>query len=155
MHIRLIAIGTKMPAWVDEGYQEYAKRMPPECALKLVEIPAEKRTKNSDIKKILYTEGQKILDAIPKGEPFIALDINGRKWDTVQFAEELKQWKTCGHNIHLVIGGPEGLSPECIEKASRRWSLSPLTFPHPLVRIILAEQLYRAWSLLTHRPYHR
>jgi len=155
MHIRILAIGNKMPSWVQQGYEEYAKRFPPSCTLELVEIPAEKRTKQSDINRITQREGEKILSAIKPNNRVIALDVNGKSWSTTQLAQHLAAWHHEGRNIDLLIGGPDGLANACLEKAEMKWSLSPLTLPHPLVRILLAEQLYRALTIMQGHPYHR
>lgn len=155
MRINLIAVGTKMPAWVVDGFQEYAKRLPPECQLKLIEIPAAFRNKNASVEKIKKEEGEKIICAIPKGCQVIALDVLGKQWSTPALAQQMQRWMSDGRDISLLVGGPEGLSPECLSRAETRWSLSALTFPHPLVRVIAAEQLYRAWSIRKNHPYHR
>jgi len=155
MKIQLIAVGTKMPDWVEKGYQEYARRFPNEMHLELVEIPAGKRGKNADIKRILKKEGELTLAAIPKGNKIVTLEVTGKPWTTGQLAKEMKKWQLEARNISLLIGGPEGLAPECIAKSEQRWSLSALTLPHPLVRIITAESLYRAYTLTINHPYHR
>ena len=155
MLVRILAIGHKMPSWVTEGYQEYAKRFPPSCQIELVEIAAEKRTKQSNIPKIMELEGQKLLSTIKPGNRVIALDVKGQSWSTEQLADHLKSWHLDGRNTDLLIGGPDGLSKECLQKAELKWSLSALTLPHPLVRIVLAEQFYRALSIMQNHPYHR
>lgn len=155
MKIRLLTITHKSPSWIQEGYEEYAKRMPASCALELVEIPAEKRTANSDMKRLIEREGDKMLQAMKATHHVIALDLTGQLWSTEQLAEQLANWHQARCNVDLLIGGPDGLDPRCLQKAKQKWSLSPLTFPHFLVRLILAEQLYRAHSILTHHPYHR
>lgn len=155
MRIQLIAVGTKMPAWVTQGYQEYAQRFPGDCQLTLKEIPAGKRGKNSDIPRILAKEGEQTLAAIPKGERIVALDVLGKPWDTPMLAQQLQKWQMDGRNVSLLVGGPEGLDPSCLKAAEQRWSLSPLTLPHPMVRVVVAEALYRAWSLNNNHPYHR
>lgn len=155
MQIHLIAVGNRMPQWVTEGYEEFARRMPPECRLNLIEIPATKRTKAADIKRLLAQEGERMLEAVPKNALALTLDVNGRQWDTPQLAQQLDGWMHEGRDVALFIGGPEGLAPACKAHAEGSWSLSPLTFPHPLVRIIVAEQLYRAITILKHHPYHK
>ena len=144
-----------MPHWVVEAYDEYARRLPIECTLRLVEIPAGHRGKNADIQRILRYEGERMLKAIPKGCQMLALDVRGHSWTTEQLSTRLAGWMADGRDLALLVGGPEGLARACLEQAQGRWSLSPLTFPHPLVRVIVAEQLYRAWSLLRGHPYHR
>ena len=144
-----------MPEWVSLGYEEFARRMPPECRLNLIEIPAAKRTKAADIKRLLAQEGERMLEALPKNVLVVALDVSGHRWDTEEVAQQLDAWMHEGRDIALLLGGPEGLAPACRQQAERSWSLSPLTFPHPLVRIIVAEQLYRATTILKHHPYHK
>ncbi|SET36489.1 23S rRNA (pseudouridine(1915)-N(3))-methyltransferase RlmH [Thorsellia anophelis] len=155
MKIQLIAVGTKMPEWVENGFETYQKRFLNEVSLELIEIPAGKRTKNADIPKILEIEGDKMLSAVAKGNRIVSLDIPGAKWDTNALALQLSNWQNDGRNVSLLIGGPEGLSQKCKKSAEQSWSLSPLTLPHPLVRVIVAESLYRAWSLNNNHPYHR
>lgn len=155
MKIQLLAVGQKMPAWVEAGYNEYAHRLPPEARLELKEITAGKRGKNADVARILHEEGQRLQLAITKSAHIVALDVKGKHYTTEQLAQRLGEWMQSGQDIALLVGGPEGLSAECRELAHEHWSLSALTFPHPLVRIIIAEQLYRAWSVLKNHPYHR
>lgn len=155
MRIHLLAVGHKLDPWVNDAYTEYAKRMPSDCALNLVEIAANKRTKNTDLKRAVLQEGQRMLAAVPRNSFIIALDVLGESWDTPTLAKELESWRHQGQDIVLLVGGPEGLAPECKSIAKKHWSLSPLTLPHPLVRVIVAEQLYRAWSILAKHPYHR
>lgn len=144
-----------MPDWVSEGFYEYAKRLPAECALQLQEIPMSKRGRNQATERVLETEGKAILKTITPLETVVALDRTGKTWSTEQLAVRLKIWLASGKNLALLIGGPEGFAPECIARADESWSLSPLTLPHPLVRVVVAEALYRAWSFLNHHPYHR
>lgn len=155
MKLQLIAVGTKMPKWVETGYNEYQRRFPKDMPLELIEIPAEKRGKNADIARILQKEGESMLAAIAKGNRIVTLDIPGKSWDTKQLAEQLEFWKRDARDVSILIGGPEGLSPACKAAADQCWSLSPLTLPHPLVRVVMAESLYRAWSITTNHPYHR
>lgn len=144
-----------MPRWVEEGYAEYAKRMPPACRLELVEIAPGKRGKGMDARRAVADEGDRMLKALPKDVRVIALDVKGRPWSTEQLSANLGTWLGEGRDLALLVGGPEGLAQPCLDRADGRWSLSPLTFPHPLVRVVLSEQLYRAWSLLKGHPYHR
>ncbi|KAB7685882.1 23S rRNA (pseudouridine(1915)-N(3))-methyltransferase RlmH [Plesiomonas shigelloides] len=155
MKLQLVAVGTKMPAWVETGYQEYVRRFPKDMPFELLEIPAGKRGKNADIKRILEKEGEQTLAAIPKGNRIVTLDIPGKPWTTEQLAEQLERWKQDGRDVSFLIGGPEGLAPSCKAAADQSWSLSPLTLPHPLVRVVVAESLYRAWSITANHPYHR
>lgn len=155
MRIRIIAVGTKMPEWVEQGYSEYAKRLPRDVTVDMIELPLAMRSKNSDIAKAMEKEGEAMLATISKGEQVIALDVKGKPWSTEQLAEQLAGWKMSGTNYCLLIGGPDGLAPAALELASVKWSLSPLTLPHPLVRILVIEQLYRACSILQNHPYHK
>ncbi len=155
MLIRLIAVGNKMPTWVTTGYEDYAKRLPAGYALKLVEITPETRLKQADIKRITEKEGEKILATIKSSNLIIALDVQGQTWSTEELATSLQTWHNESRDVDLLVGGPDGLSPACVQKAHLKWSLSRLTLPHPLVRILVAEQLYRAWSILQNHPYHR
>jgi 23S rRNA (pseudouridine1915-N3)-methyltransferase len=155
MRIRLIAIGTKMPAWVSQGVAEYSKRMPRELQLEWREIPLAHRGKDANAQQLRNREGEQIIKAIPAGDRVIALDVLGKRIATEQLARQLEDWQMSGDNYSLLIGGPDGLSRECLERADMRWSLSDLTLPHPLVRILLSEQLYRAWTITVNHPYHR
>jgi 23S rRNA (pseudouridine1915-N3)-methyltransferase len=155
MQIHLIAVGMKMPTWVQLGYDEYAKRLPRECELVLREITPGKRGKNADLDRITRDEGDKMLQALPARSRVVTLDIPGKPWNTDELAETLRRWQQSGQTVALMIGGPEGLAESVKQQAQESWSLSRLTLPHPLVRVIVAEQIYRAWSLLNHHPYHR
>lgn len=155
MQIHLIAVGDKMPPWIQQGYEEFAKRLPAECTLRLVEIPAGRRGKNADIARILRDESRRQLAAVPKGARVIALEVRGKTWSTEQLSEELGGWLQHGRDVALLVGGPDGLDAEARAAAQQQWSLSALTLPHPLVRVLVAEQLYRAWSILQNHPYHR
>jgi 23S rRNA (pseudouridine1915-N3)-methyltransferase len=143
LKIRLITIGHKAPDWIQTGYQDYTKRLPASCLLELVEIPAEKRPE------------EKMLASIKAEHYVIALDVRGKPWSTEELAANLNNWLQSGKNIDLLVGGADGLTPACVAKAHEKWSLSPLTFPHMLVRLIVAEQIYRAHSILQGHPYHR
>ncbi|WP_291972894.1 23S rRNA (pseudouridine(1915)-N(3))-methyltransferase RlmH [Candidatus Symbiopectobacterium sp.] len=155
MRLQLVAVGTKIPDWVQTGFSDYLRRFPKDMPFELTEIPAGKRGKNADIKRILEREGELMLAAVVKGNRIVTLDIPGTPWETPQLASQLERWKQDGRDVSLLIGGPEGLAPACKAAAEQSWSLSPLTLPHPLVRVLLAESLYRAWSITTNHPYHR
>lgn len=155
MKIRLIAIGGKMPRWVTEGYNEYAKRFPAEVSFELIELPLGHRGKGADLARAKKQEGDQMLAAIPKGDRVIALEVGGKSWSTEQLAEQLERWQMDGRNVSLLVGGPEGLDSRCVALADQKWSLSALTLPHPLVRVLLAEQLYRACTILQGHPYHK
>jgi len=155
MRIHLIAVGTRMPSWVEQGYREFSKRLPRECSLQLVEISLGKRSKSQAAERARDEEGQSMLAAIPADCFVVALDVKGKAWSTEDLAAKLQDWMASGRDLALLIGGPDGLSPACLERADQRWSLSSLTFPHALVRVLVAEQLYRAWTVTTGHPYHR
>lgn len=144
-----------MPLWVTTGYQEYAKRLPKNFQLNLIEIPLIKRTKSSDIDRIILQESEKLLTTVPKDNLIIALDERGKPWKTLDLAKQLRIWHDQQQDLSLLIGGPDGIADKCLNQATFTWSLSSLTFPHPLVRVIIAEQIYRAWTILEQHPYHR
>ena len=155
MKITLIAVGRKMPGWVEEGFSEYARRMPRECSLSLVEVEAEKRGRSSSPARWMESEGKRIISALPKGDMVVALDVKGVSWSTEKLSSSLGKWMQSGVGVSLLVGGPDGLSQDCLQRAQQQWSLSKLTLPHPLVRVVVAEQLYRAWTILNNHPYHR
>lgn len=144
-----------MPAWVGEGYKEYARRLPRECGLVLKEVPLAHRSKSQPVERAVNEEGKRMLAVLSDRQQVIALDVKGRNWSTEQLAQQMDNWMQDGRDISLLVGGPDGLAAECLQRAGQTWSLSPLTLPHPLVRVLLAEQLYRAWSLNSGHPYHR
>jgi len=156
MRVTLIAVGSRMPAWVQDGYTEYAKRMPRgDMDVSLVELPLAPRGKNTDIARAVHKEGEAVLAAVGKQDRLVALDVKGKSWSTEQLSQQLSHWRMEGDNLSLVIGGPDGLAPAVLAAAQQRWSLSALTLPHPLVRVVVMEQLYRAWTLLNNHPYHK
>ena len=155
MRISLLAAGTQMPAWVKAGYDEYAKRMPRECRTELIEIPLGHRRKGADLARATRTEGERMLAALRPGDRVVALEVNGKLYSTEDLARTLDNWLAEGVNAALLIGGPDGLSDACRERADERWSLSRMTLPHGLVRVILAEALYRATTVLKGHPYHK
>ena len=144
-----------MPKWVEQGVDEYCKRLPPELKLEVKEIALGKRGKGADIRRAIASEGQQMQAAIGDRDRVVALDVKGKPWSTEQLASNLRDWQLGGANISLLVGGPDGLAQECLDRADQHWSLSALTLPHPLVRIVLAEQLYRAWTINNNHPYHR
>lgn len=144
-----------MPAWVSDAYEDFAKRLPHECRLQLHEIAAGKRTKTSDAKRLIIEEGRRMLAAVPKDALCIALDVKGKQCSSEELAQSLLDWMADGRDIALLVGGADGLSTECIQRAAFSLSLSKLTMPHMLVRVVLAEQIYRAWSIGRGLPYHR
>lgn len=155
MRVRLVAAGTRLPAWVDAGFAEYAKRMPPESPLELREIAVSRGGGAGDAARALREEGERMLAQIPAGSFVAALDVRGKALDTPALARWWAKRLADGRDVTFLIGGPEGLAAPCLERADERLSLSNLTFPHALARILLAEALYRASSLLRGHPYHR
>lgn len=155
MKIKMIAVGTKMPSWVETAFKTYAQRLPRDCSLELIEIPAAKRTRNQLASKWMEKEGELILKTIDSSDWVVALDVEGQSWSTSKLASQVTKWQSKGSNIAILIGGPDGLSPDCLSRANQRWSLSALTLPHPMVRVVLAEAIYRAWSVTVNHPYHR
>lgn len=144
-----------MPAWVEEGVNEYLKRLPPDFKVTFEEIPIGQRKAGKDVKKAMAKESEAILARLKDKEKVIALDVQGKSWSSEQLATQAEDWRMDGRDLALLIGGPDGLSDQCLARAEQRWSLSALTLPHPLVRVLLAEQLYRAWTLMSGHPYHR
>lgn len=155
MRLRVASIGQRMPGWVQEGWDEYARRMPRELNLELHEIPLQKRGRNPDIPRLVRQEAEGLLSAVTPDHHMVALDRSGRAWTTEQLAGRLEAWMSGGRHCGFLIGGPDGLDRSCLEQADECWSLGPLTLPHPLVRVVLAEQLYRAWTIIKNHPYHR
>ncbi len=144
-----------MPRWVEEGWHEYAKRLPSELPLELVEIPLSTRGKNADVPRLIRQEGDAMLAKVQPGERIVTLEVHGKPWSTEQLAVELDKWRNEARTVNLMVGGPEGLAQQVIERSDQKWSLSALTLPHPLVRILVGEQIYRAWTVLSGHPYHK
>lgn len=155
MNIELLAAGTKPPAWIATGISEYQKRMPRDWPLEIREIPVSKRRKGEPVARQIQAEGERMLAAITPSSLVVTLDRKGRNWSTEELAKNLERWQLDFSKVQFLIGGPDGLSNDCLKAATESWSLSNLTFPHFIVRILLAEQLYRAWSLLNNHPYHK
>ena len=155
MKLSVLAVGHRMPAWVTAGYEEYARRMPREMPLQLKELKPAQRSSAGDTARWLQTEAERINAAAPAGLLRVVLDEHGRSFPTRILAEHLERWRGDGRDVAFIIGGADGLAPELKAGAGLLWSLSPLTLPHGLVRVMLAEQLYRAASLLASHPYHR
>lgn len=152
MHVSVFAVGRKMPAWVEQACADYSKRLPSRWQFKVREL-AQAQGATSEL--IMAKEADALMGAIPEKSHVVALDNRGKAWSTEELALQLGRWQTLGKNISLVIGGADGLHDSIGQRADQQWSLSALTFPHPLVRVILVEQLYRAQSLLDNHPYHR
>lgn len=144
-----------MPDWVDAASDDFIKRLPAEIKINTILLPLIKRGKNPDIPRIIRDESRKLLAAVPKDSLLVVLDVLGKPVTTMKFSSILETWLQQGQDVSIVIGGPDGMSDELLSSASLKLSLSALTFPHPLVRVILLEQIYRAWSILNNHPYHR
>ena len=155
MRMTIAAVGQKMPRWVNDGYSEYQRRIPTYFGLTITEIPLPRRGRNADTAQLLQKEAMAIRAALPKHCVRIALDISGQQWSTGDLARRLQDWQQGGRDVGIMIGGPDGLDPDLLSSADQVWSLGPLTLPHPVVRIVLAEQLYRAWTITIGHPYHR
>jgi 23S rRNA (pseudouridine1915-N3)-methyltransferase len=155
MRVRLISVGERMPAWVAEGFAEYRKRLSRELPIELVEIPLGNRGKHRDPIRATSDEGAAVLAAISADTHVVALDGRGKTWSSEQLAANLADWRMLGRDLAILVGGPDGHSSDILRRAQQRWSLGPLTLPHMLVRLIVAEQLYRAAMILAGHPYHR
>jgi 23S rRNA (pseudouridine1915-N3)-methyltransferase len=153
--LTVAAVGQRMPAWVQAGWEEYARRFPRGMTLELKEIPLAKRSKNANTDALRQAESKALLAAAPSGHRLIALDERGRQWSTMELAGQMENWMREEHGVCFLVGGPDGLANGCREQAHDTWALSRLTLPHPLVRTVLAEQLYRAWTISQNHPYHR
>jgi 23S rRNA (pseudouridine1915-N3)-methyltransferase len=152
---RLVAVGERPPAWVVEGFAEYRKRLSHWLPLELLEVAPGLRGRQRDVGRAMQDEGGRVLAALPKQAHVVVLDGGGEMHSSEQLARRLERWRSLGSDLAFVIGGPEGHAPDVLALASERWSLGPLTLPHMLVRLVLAEQLYRAAALLANHPYHR
>lgn len=155
MQLVIAAVGHKMPAWIEDGYGEYAKRMPPECRVVLKEIKPVDRSGGRTAETVMALERSRIESALPKGTRVVALDERGKDLTTVQLSQLLTQWQQDGRDVTFVIGGADGLDPGIKQQADMLIRISSLTLPHGMVRVLLAEQLYRAWSITQNHPYHR
>ncbi len=155
MRTRIVAIGDRMPAWIAEGFSEYARRMAHEMHLELIEIASRRRAGERDPSRAIKAEGAAVLAAIPRDCHVVALDGAGNAWSSEHLARQLDGWRMQSRDLALLIGGADGHDAQVLARADQRWSLGPLTLPHMLVRVLVAEQLYRAVSILSHHPYHR
>lgn len=155
MQLIIAAVGHRMPAWIESGFAEYAKRMPPECRLHLKEIKPVERNGSNTAESAMAQERSRIEAALPKGARVVALDERGRDLTSVQLSRELTVWQQDGRDVVFVIGGADGLDPKFKAQATLLLRISSLTLPHGIVRVLLAEQLYRAWSITQNHPYHR
>lgn len=155
MKFTVAAVGQRMPGWVQQAWSEYARRFPRGLSLELKEVPMAKRSRNSDLDKLRSAEGEALLTAVPTADRIIALDEQGRQWSTVELAARMEEWMREERGVSFLVGGPDGLPDACRDRAQDVWALGRLTLPHPMVRVILAEQLYRAWAITRNLPYHR
>ena len=155
MQLMLVAVGQRLPAWAEAAYADFAKRFPPEMRLQLKPIKAEARRAGRTAVQMMAAEAQRIAAAVPKGARRVVLDERGQALSTVQLAERLRFWLGDGRDVALLVGGPDGLDAQLKATADETWRLSDLTLPHALVRVLVAEALYRAWSLTANHPYHR
>ncbi|MBU6477807.1 MAG: 23S rRNA (pseudouridine(1915)-N(3))-methyltransferase RlmH [Xanthomonadaceae bacterium] len=155
MRAKLIAVGERMPGWVAGGFAEYTKRLVRDLPLELVEIKPGARGKGRDDMRAMEHEGAALLAALPRGAHVVALDSRGTAWSSEQLAQQLSNWRMAGRDVAFLIGGPDGHARDVLQRADQRWSLGPLTLPHMLVRLVVAEQLYRAVTILNGHPYHR
>ena len=155
MHIRLIAVGDRQPSWVDTAFNDYVARLPRQWQFRLDTIATAKRQKNVHAEVSKQAEGEKILSQMKPAEHVVVLDERGTQFTSKELAGRLDDWQTVGEDVAFVIGGPDGVSQDVQARANTRWSLSKLTLPHGLARVLFAEQIYRAWSLLNGHPYHR
>jgi 23S rRNA (pseudouridine1915-N3)-methyltransferase len=154
LKLRILSVGHKMPDWVETACSEYLKRMPREASVEIVEIKPDKRASGKNAEVVQEAEAKRILEAVGK-DYLIALDERGQEVTTVQLAARMETWLTSGRDIALVIGGADGMHASVKSRADWLWGLSKLTLPHGMVRVLLAEQLYRAWTVIQHHPYHR
>lgn len=155
MRLAIIAVGNKMPEWVDASFSEYAKRMPREARVELIEIKPEKRGAAKSVGQILAAERDRLTAAIPDDSLIIALDEHGSECTTAQLARKFSGWLDSGRDVTFIIGGADGLHKDIKDRAAELLALSAMTLPHGLARVLLAEQLYRAMSIIRHHPYHR
>lgn len=155
MKLHIVAVGQRQPAWADQAVADYLQRLPADFAVSLREVRAEARNTGQTAERMLAAEAERLRAAVPAGSVLVVLDERGKDWTSVQLAQALRQWRDAAETVAFVIGGPDGLAPELKRSARLQLRLSSLTLPHALARVLLAEQLYRAWSLLAGHPYHR
>jgi 23S rRNA (pseudouridine1915-N3)-methyltransferase len=155
LNIELLAAGTKPPVWIATGITEYQKRLPRDWPLEIKEIPVAKRRKGEPATRQIKQEGERMLAAIAPSSLVVTMDRGGKNWSTEELAKNLQRWQLDYKKVQFLIGGPDGLSNDCLKVATESWSLSKLTFPHFIVRLLLAEQIYRAWTVLNNHPYHK
>lgn len=155
MRLSVAAVGQRMPDWVNQAWDDYSRRFPPSLPLDLKQIKTPRRAKNADVAVARRKEGDDLLAAVPQGSLVVSLDVVGKPWSTMDLVQRLESWMQEGRDVTFLIGGPDGLSKSCRSRADLSWSLGRATYPHALVRVMVAEQLYRAWSITQNHPYHR
>ncbi|MYN14773.1 23S rRNA (pseudouridine(1915)-N(3))-methyltransferase RlmH [Pusillimonas sp. TS35] len=155
MKLIVVAVGQRMPGWVEAGWQDYARRLPADCALELREVKPEPRTSGKTPAQMMQAEARRIDSALPSGALRMALDEHGKSLTTMALSRQLEDWRGEGRDVAFIIGGPDGLDADFKRQCHGLLRLSSLTLPHPMVRVLLAEQLYRAWAIMTGHPYHR
>jgi len=155
LRLDLISASNRQPGWVDEGAEDYAKRLRGRCTLEIKTVPLARRTPTTPLERAIHDEGERMLALVPQGAHVVALLEAGKPWSTKDLSTKLEGWMQRGARVSFLVGGPDGLSPGCVARATERWALSNLTLPHGLVRVVVAEALYRAWCLLENHPYHR
>jgi len=155
LRLSLLTASNRQPEWVDAGADDYAKRLRGRCSLEIKTVPLARRTATTPVDRAILDEGERLLALLPNAARVVALCEGGKPWSTKDLAAKLEGWMRLGVPVAFLVGGPDGLSQACIDRAAERWSLSNLTLPHGLVKVVVAEALYRAWSLLENHPYHR
>jgi len=155
MRITMLAVGTRMPRWVDEGVDVYRRRLPPQIKLDIEEVPLGNRSGRGDVSVVQRKEADQLLKRAGRADRIVALDERGAEWTSVELGRRMNEWRSDAAHVALLIGGPDGLTEECRQRADDVWALSRLTLPHGLVRVVLAEQIYRAWTIIQRHPYHR
>lgn len=155
LRLTLLTASNRQPEWVDSGADDYAKRLRGRASLEIKTVSLARRTASTPVERAVADEGERLLALLPAAAHVVALCESGKPWSTRELAVKLEGWMALGAPVAFLVGGPDGLSPACVARAAERWSLSNLTLPHGLVRILVAEALYRAWSMLENHPYHR
>ena len=155
MKLHMLSVGTRAPVWLSDGFNEYNRRLTAEFHIHLTEIPVPKRSSARSTTQLVEMEGASLLANVQNNARIVALDVRGEQWSTEDLTDKFRSWQMDGRDLAFLIGGPDGLSGDCLQEAEYRWSLSRHTFPHFLVRVLVAEQIYRCWSLIHNHPYHK
>jgi 23S rRNA (pseudouridine1915-N3)-methyltransferase len=153
--LHLVTVGKRMPAWITSGFNEFNMRLPAELRLNLIEITPAIRGKSGSIKKAMKEENKSISAVIPKGSLIVALDEKGKQFNSIRFSARIGAWLQHGRDVSFIVGGADGLDDDFKKTADEIWSLSSMTLPHALARVVLVEQVYRAWTIMNNHPYHR